>query len=156
MEKLSYRILIVLIVFIVGTVITVQSMKNGWYRNSGVQVSKSQPPGYVFSVVWIFLYTIYAIIWEYLAEHKLPKWINTLFIINMILNLAWTWVFFGCGDIFLSKIIILLLLILTFYQAYAVYTYTKTKWTDVCATCLFLFYGGWLTIATALNFQVHY
>ena len=150
-----YRWVIVLIVFILGTLITIKSMKNGWYKNGGIKVSSSQPPNYIFSVVWIFLYTIYAIIWEYIAKHKLPKWLNTLFVINMVLNLAWTWVFFGCGDIAMSQVIILLLLVLTLYQAYAVWIYIKAKWSGVCAFGLVL-YSAWLVAATGLNFEVRY
>jgi benzodiazapine receptor len=150
---ITYRTLIVLLVFIIGTLVTIKSMKNGWYKNSGIIVSKSQPPNYVFSVVWIFLYILYTVIWEYLAKHKLPKWLNTLFIINMVLNLAWTFVFFGYGDVPFSKVIILLLLILTFYQAYAIWKYTKAKWSGACAFSM-LFYGAWLTAATGLNFDI--
>lgn len=126
-KMVTYRTLVVLFVFILGTLITIKSMKNGWYKNSNILVSSSQPPSYVFSIVWIFLYALYTIIWEYLAKHKLPKWLNTLFIINMVLNLSWVYAFFGYGDIALSKIIILLLLILTLYQAYAIKQYTKNK-----------------------------
>ena len=71
----------------------------------------------------------------------------------MVLNLSWVYAFFGYGDIALSKIIILLLLILTLYQAYAIKQYTKNKWSGVCAFSM-LFYAAWLTVATGLNFDI--
>jgi len=151
-----YPIIVVIIVFIIATLLSWQSMKNGgWYKSSGITVSKSQPRNYVFSLVWIFLYTIYAIIWQYLANHKLPDWLNVLFAFNMVLNLTWVWIFFTCGDIPFSQFIILALLVLTFYQSYAILKYTDTKYSELCSFGMLL-YAFWLVAATGLNFSVKY
>jgi len=150
-----YKIIIFLIVAfvaIMGSVITNNSIKNGWY-SQGVHVSNSQPPNYIFAIVWIVLYIIYILVWDYVAN-KVNIWINILFLVNMLLNLLWSYVFFGKGDIPYSQLIILMLLIVTITQIFIIYNLRKKlpyyRW---CILGLVL-YAAWLSAATGLNFAV--
>jgi tryptophan-rich sensory protein len=152
---MNWRWIIVLIVLIVGALITRNSMKSGWYKKENIRESDHQPPSYMFGIVWFVIYVIYAFSWEYLVNKHMPLWLDILFGINMILNLAWIWIFFGLGDVELSRYIIVLLLILTLFQAYSVWNFVETKkyqWTGVCTFGL-LIYSSWLICATVLNFD---
>lgn len=150
-----WRWIIVLFVLILGALITRNSMKSGWYKKENYEESNHQPPSYMFGIVWFCIYLIYAFSWEYLVKKCMPFWLDVLFGINMILNLSWVWIFFGLGDIELSRYIIVLLLILTAFQAYAVWNNVHTKkceWVGVTTFGL-LIYTSWLICATALNFE---
>jgi len=145
-------VLIVLFVAVAGSIISNNSIKNGWYAQ-GVHVANSQPPNYIFAIVWTTLYIIYIFVWNYIAD-KVDIWVNILFLFNMFLNLLWTFVFFGKADITSSQLIILLLLIVTIVQIFIIYNLRKKlphyRW---CILGLFL-YTAWLCAATGLNFAV--
>lgn len=136
-----------------------QSMKSGWYKYAQI----STPPSFIFGLVWSFLYISYAFIWNYLIS-RIPKWLNFLFLANMILNLLWVVVFFGLGDIQTSKFIIVILLLITIIQLIAVYKYTKktyektsnvTEKRAIFYSILVLFlYALWLAFATKLNLGI--
>jgi tryptophan-rich sensory protein len=158
--KIISVILIVLFVFIVGNNLTKTSMNNGWY-SKGPNVSSYQPKPIVFAIIWTVLYILYALSWSYLVN-KINSWVNLLFLLNMVLNLLWTYVFFVRGELTTSKIIIVLLLITTLTQIYIIYRLKKKlkynskriPYYNFCLISLAL-YTLWLLAATYLNFAVH-
>ena len=147
-----YRAIFVLIILIVSVIITMKSMKDGIYATSFTK-SPHQPPNYVFSIVWTTIYVTYAIGWEYLIRNGMPSWLNTLYVINMLLNLGWTVAYFYYGNELLAKYIIIVLLLLTLFQSYAVWNYVPaTKYTSLSSLSL-LVYASWLTIASGLLWE---
>jgi len=65
-----------------------------WYHS--LKLPPGTPPAIVFSIVWIFLYTLIAIclvrIWK--TKPKQFGLIMTLFVLNGLFNLAWSYLFF--------------------------------------------------------------
>ncbi|MEM8884578.1 MAG: TspO/MBR family protein [Planctomycetota bacterium] len=107
------------------------------------------PPGWVFGVVWSVLYTLMGIaawmVWDKGEGRQRPL---TLWGVQLVLNAAWTPLFFGARQIFPALILIavlwfvLLTTILAFRRASGI------------AAALLLPYLVWITIATALNFEI--
>ncbi len=66
-----------------------------WYE----QLNKSAltPPGFVFSIVWSFLYALLALIAWSLSNQRqtYSKQVKVLFILQTVMNWVWTPLFFG-------------------------------------------------------------
>lgn len=145
------RTVLVLTTAVAGGLI---SSSSNSYMNS-YERSPLQPPWYMFIVIWVVIYVLYAIVWEYLGlNNYIPQWLDMLFAVNMFLNFLWVYLFFGLGNVLGSQIVIIILLIMTFFQAFAIlfFSYVRTQWNGLCSLALF-FYGSWLIIATILNFS---
>jgi tryptophan-rich sensory protein len=77
-----------------------------WY--AGLTKPSFNPPGWVFAPVWTTLYVMMAIaVWRILrlpdasAARRLAL---TLFFIQLVLNAAWSWMFFGANNPLLGVI----------------------------------------------------
>lgn len=66
-----------------------------WYEH--LDKSSLTPPGYIFSIVWSLLYALLAVIaWMLSNRNTAPsKKITVLFTLQMLMNWAWTPLFFG-------------------------------------------------------------
>ena len=106
------------------------------------------PPAWIFAPVWSFLYlTIaFSFVLYFLKkdENKGPGYLY--FLVQMILNLIWTPVFFGTKNILLALIVIILMdvfIILTIKKFYEVRKF---------AGLILIPYLIWTLFATYLNF----
>lgn len=117
-----------------------------WYEN--LNKSVLTPPNYVFSIIWPFLYTLLAISFIFIYTNKKCKGICRplkFFIIQMILNLSWTTIFFKFKYTQLSFILILTILYITYF------TYKLMKRMSKYAAYLLIPYMVWLIFAAYLN-----
>lgn len=143
------------IVAVLGTLITIQGVKSSAYQNQ-LELSKYQPPRYVFSIIWTIIYASYAYVWyKYVKTDSL----NGIFALNMILNLLWVAVFFGPSSytqngIMMSRILILSLLVLTFYQLHLVWKLKLPNRDHNIAMASLGIYASWLFAASFLNFDL--
>ena len=80
-------ITLVLLTLIVGSLASSNTGTDTWYQ--GLIKSDLNPPGYVFGIVWPILYIIMAFI-----SFKVADKIASIFILQLILNAAWSWIFF--------------------------------------------------------------
>ncbi|UJA20834.1 tryptophan-rich sensory protein [Thermoleophilia bacterium SCSIO 60948] len=68
---------------------------SAWYRS--LDLPAFQPPGAAFGIVWTVLYVLIAIS-ATLATRDVPgakrRLVVGLFAANLVLNVAWTWIFF--------------------------------------------------------------
>ncbi len=91
---------------------------DGWYQ--GLQKSPLTPPDYLFGVVWSVLYLFLAIVfWRWVrrpASHE-KSHILKLFVGHMVLNWAWSFIFFQLHAMVVAFIAILLILITALYLA---------------------------------------
>lgn len=117
-----------------------------WY--AGLAKPAWTPPGWVFAPVWTMLYLLMAVAawlvtlngeWR---QRRLPL---ALFILQLAVNAAWSWLFFGLQrpDWALLNILVLWGLV-----SVTVVLFLNTRWV---AGILLLPYWGWLTLAAALN-----
>ena len=107
------------------------------------------PPSYIFTPVWIFLYTLILISLilflkgGYTKEKRLPL---IFFSIQMILNLVWSPVFFGMQNIFAALIVIVLMWIFILLTIITFFKHSKL------AAILLIPYLIWVSFAFYLNF----
>jgi tryptophan-rich sensory protein len=108
------------------------------------------PPDFVFGPVWTILYlSMAAAAWMVWTRDRLKETWRPLaaFLFQLVLNATWTWLFFGLHriDWAMFDIVLLLAAILT--------TIVLFLRISRVAGLLLLPYLGWVTFATALNFE---
>ena len=152
----SHTHLIVLFVFIIvclgvgglGAIATTPEI-DGWYRT--IAKPSWNPPGYVFGPVWTTLFVLMGIaawlVWKGkgFKEAKIPL---GLFAAQLLLNVAWSWIFFNRHQLGWAFAEILIL-----WLAIAVTTIAFFKETKV-AGALMLPYLAWVSFAAVLNFTI--
>ena len=120
-----------------------------WYQT--LQKPSFNPPNWLFAPVWTALYIMMAIAgWRVWRAHGLrgARAAMALFAVQLALNLAWSFLFFGYRMIGAALIEIILLLM-------AILVTTVLFWKrDRLAGMLFIPYAGWVDFATILNFAL--
>ena len=117
-----------------------------WYND--LVKSKLTPPAVVFSITWPILYVLLAIsgymLWEARKNHKVKPALDC-FIVQILMNWAWSPIFFYLHWIRLSFFWILAIAALTLITILLARNTLKT------VSLLMLPYFMWLTFATYLN-----
>jgi len=121
----------------------------GWYRT--LAKPTWNPPAWIFGPVWTTLYVMMAIaawlVWKP-AGFKAEATPLTLFAVQLALNIAWSWIFFGAhqpGWAFVE--IMLLWLAIGATTAAFFRCSTLAGW-------LFVPYLAWVSFASVLNFAI--
>ena len=127
-----------------GGYLTASSI-GSWY--STLNKPPGTPPNWLFGPVWTALYlmigTSFALIWHQKSLGK--NRLTALFLTQLILNLAWTPIFFGAHQIALALLVIVLLWISILLTIRAFAKQSKP------AAYLLVPYLIWVTYATYLN-----
>lgn len=116
-----------------------------WYTNLAKPVFS--PPNWVFTPVWGFLYiTLFSSLAFYIYGFGENKNLGYLFfIIQMLLNVIWSPVFFGLKSILGALIIVILL------DVFVILTIWKFFQVSKIAGILLIPYLIWILFATYLN-----
>ncbi|WP_231865854.1 TspO/MBR family protein [Legionella fallonii] len=120
-----------------------------WY--DGLNKSMLTPPGWVFSIVWSILYVLLAVVgWALWRQRENIEIRPALYFYTsqLLMNWAWTPLFFQLHWIGFSLIWILILTSLTFLTIYSI----KNKNNEI--SLLLLPYFIWLLFATYLNYAI--
>ena len=129
-----------------GAVVTTPAI-TGWY--SALEKPPGVPPNAVFGPVWTALYSMMgislALIWHRVEPGLRKKQAFGLFLAQLILNLAWSPVFFGLHWMGVALIIIIALLLLLPCAI------IKIRSADKLAGHLLIPYAIWVCYATYLN-----
>ena len=143
MKLIFWIVLFESIGFFLGSV--TQANIYPWYEH--LNKSSLTPPGFVFSVVWSFLYVLLAVIAWLLSiqNKKSSKKITALFTLQMLMNWAWTPLFFGLHSLTPGAI---LLISLTCLNVILIIVANKTHKT---IAWLLIPYVLWLMFASYLN-----
>jgi tryptophan-rich sensory protein len=117
-----------------------------WYQ--ALEKPPFNPPDWLFAPVWTALYILMGIaawrIWR-LRSFEATRTAFAVFGVQLCLNLAWSFLFFGLQRIDLALLEIVILLI-------AIITNTIVFWRiERLAGLLFVPYAVWVTYATILN-----
>jgi benzodiazapine receptor len=127
----------------VGGLTTAQSVTE-WYPS--LVRPWWRPPNWLFGPVWTILYTAMAVamwlVWRQAADVRRPA---ALFACQLLLNAAWSPVFFG-----LRRLDLGLVVIVAMWLAIAV-TIGAFRRESPLAALLLLPYLAWVSFATALN-----
>lgn len=141
-------LVICLAISVAGGAATASSVGT-WYQT--LQKPSFNPPNWLFAPVWTALYIMMAVAgWRVWRAHGLrgARAAMALFAVQLALNLAWSFLFFGYRMIGAALIEIILLLM-------AILVTTVLFWKrDRLAGMLFIPYAGWVAFATILNFAL--
>lgn len=135
----------------IGSLFTIPATSTGgWY--AALPKPPWTPPGWVFGPVWTLLYTLMGIaawlVWRQRGSVRAAAAPLALFTMQLVLNVAWSIIFFGQRQPGIAMIDITLLWLailatmIVFWKVHAV------------AGWLFLPYFLWVTYAATLNFGI--
>jgi len=141
--NLGISIAIPLMVGFLGSIATVSSVKT-WYVTTLIKPTFN-PPAWIFGPVWTFLFVLMGISLYIARSKKISlKW----FWIQLLLNLIWSFLFFGLKLPLVAFIEIIFLWI-------AILMNIKSFWPKSKAAAILLFpYLFWVTFASFLNFTI--
>lgn len=112
------------------------------------------PPAWLFSPVWIVLYTIIAVSFGYVFyqvfKKRLPLVVAAPFALNLVFNFAFTPLQFGLQNNLLAAADILLVLVTLIWAIVAIYPHHK--WVAFANIPYLL----WVSFATVLQLTVTY
>jgi len=149
LKHISISILVCLLIGFIGAIVT-QSGFDNWYLN--IQRPTFNPPSWIFGPVWTVLYILMGIalglVWNKGLHHAWVKTALYHFGFLLLLNTAWSIVFFGFKLPILSLLIIISLLILV------VFTIKWFKVVSPFAAYLLIPYLIWLAFITLLNYEI--
>jgi benzodiazapine receptor len=134
---------LVLATSIIGSIANINITSDSWYDE--LVKSSLNPPGLVFGIVWPILYILMAIV-SFQASEKIWK----LFIFQLILNAAWSWIFFY----FQAPLIALL--DITFLIVINLKIMGQLRSFSTMLFLLYLPYLLWLFFAAFLNISIIY
>jgi translocator protein len=152
MSFLRYALVTVPAVLLLGSL-------SGWLANSGydnpwfdaLRKPALMPPGWVFGAAWTILYILIGLSLAMVLHAKGAERRGralSLFAFQLLLNFAWSPVFFAFHQVALALSIIAAMLVGTFALILVV-------WRIRVAAGLLLYpYLGWLMFAALLNFQI--
>ena len=141
--------------FISALVVLLLGLASGWLSGSGygnawfdlLTKPSFMPPGWVFPIAWTTLYILIGIAFGLILETKSPLRSRAilLFVAQLLLNYAWSPVFFGLHQPLRALAIIVLMVILTGLTALDFHRIRPL------AAWLLLPYIAWLVFASVLN-----
>jgi translocator protein len=133
----------------VGSLFTSPSIPT-WYAS--LQKPNFNPPNWVFAPVWTILFLLMGIslysVWSKGLRDKKVKTAVFIFAIQLILNMLWSFLFFGLQSplyAFIEIIILWLVILLTITSFYKI---------SKIAGYLLLPYILWVSFAAVLNFSI--
>jgi len=134
---------------IIGSLFTTSSIPR-WYANTNKP--SFNPPNWIFAPVWTTLFLLMGIslylIWRRSLKEKGIKIAFTVFLFQLVLNMLWSFLFFGLQSPFAAFIeiiflwITILITIILFFRIYWV------------AGVMLIPYILWVSFASVLNFAI--
>lgn len=149
--KISFFVGLCLAVGYLSSIVTQSNIKT-WYPT--IEKPSFNPPNWVFAPVWTLLFILMGIaaglIWDKIEKNKdLVKKGLLFFVIQLLLNALWSFLFFGLHNILLASVEIILLLLLI-YETYLIF-----KQIDKKASLLLIPYLAWVSFASILTITIY-
>ncbi len=136
-SKFSVFIFVIL-ALIIGGLASSNTADDVWYQ--ALIKSPLNPPGYVFGIVWPILYLLMSI-----SAFRTFNETKNLFLIQLLFNALWSWLFFAFQMPFVALLNIWLLIYLN------IKINLKMFYQDKLSGLLFIPYILWLFFASYLN-----
>ena len=127
-----------LLALIIGGLASSNTVDDIWYQ--GLIKSQLNPPGYIFGIVWPILYILMSI-----SAFRTFNQTKNLFLIQLLFNAIWSWLFFAFQMPFIALMNIWLLIYLNIKLNF------KMFYQDRLSGILFIPYVLWLFFASYLN-----
>lgn len=131
----------VFIALIVGGLASSNAANDVWYQE--LNKSSLNPPGFVFGIVWPILYLLMSI-----SAFRTFANTKNLFLIQLIFNALWSWLFFAFQMPLIALLNIWLLIYLNIKLSIQMYKQ------DTLSGYLLFPYVGWLIFASYLNLYI--
>jgi len=128
----------VILALIIGGLASSNTADDVWYQ--ALIKSPLNPPGYVFGIVWPILYLLMSI-----SAFRTFNETKNLFLIQLLFNALWSWLFFAFQMPFIALLNIWLLIYLN------IKINLKMFYIDKLSGLLFIPYVLWLFFASYLN-----
>ena len=128
----------VILALIIGSLASSNTADDVWYQ--ALIKSPLNPPGYVFGIVWPILYLLMSI-----SAFRTFNETKNLFLIQLLFNALWSWLFFA----FQMPLVALLNIWLLIYLNIKINL--KMFYIDKLSGLLFIPYILWLFFASYLN-----
>lgn len=122
---------------------------DNWYQD--LARSPLNPPDYVFGIAWTLLYFLLSVSFFLILQSPKTKERLTalkLFAGHMILNWAWSPLFFVAHELFASFALIMVMILTA---AYMIFYFRKI---NQAASLLLIPYIGWLCLAAHLSYYI--
>ena len=138
----------VAVAFVIGNLATIPNL--GWYET--LAKPSFNPPNWLFGPVWTLLYLLMA--WAFFRVLRAPDWVPDrraavrAFLVQMVLNAAWSVAFFSAHSPASGLVVIVALLI-----AIGI-TGRLFSLVDRRAALCFVPYGLWVMFAMTLNLSI--
>ena len=129
---------LVFLALILGGLASSNTSTDVWYQ--ALEKSELNPPGYVFGIVWPILYILMSI-----SAYRTFTDTGRMFVIQLIFNTAWSWMFFSFHMPVLALINIWLLIFLNIKLNIMMFKIDKIS------GLIFIPYVLWLLFASYLN-----
>lgn len=123
---------------------------NAWFR--ALERPTWFPPGWAFGLVWTILYAMLGFALAIILNARGARGRGAaiaLFAVQLIVNYAWTPLFFGAHQVTAGLGLIVANLLLAIATTFALARVRKT------AAWLMVPYMAWLSFATLLNYEMH-
>lgn len=149
MKKAKYLILFLIVNFgglALGSFLMDNGPESFWYE--GLNKAPWTPPGWVFGVAWTAIMICFSFYLTSLFTKKYTQKKLSLYIIQVIFNISWNFIFFNQHQILFALIVITLLTALIFYLFLNYFKELQKM------SYLLLPYIIWLCIATSLNLYI--
>jgi tryptophan-rich sensory protein len=132
-----------------ASVAVTQPAIDGWYT----EIAKPgfTPPNAVFPVAWTIIFALMALAGWQAWRRSAPGefgWPLACFLVQLVLNFAWSALFFGEGAIFLALIDVVALILAILATLTAFWQISRA------AGALLLPYLAWVCFATVLNAEI--
>jgi tryptophan-rich sensory protein len=153
MKKFNYLhaggwIILIELIGSIGVIFTNPAIPT-WY--AGLAKPAFSPPNWLFAPVWIVLFALIGLAIYLILLHKKSQSRDqaiTFFVVQLVLNVLWSAIFFGLHLPLLAFVEILLLWIAILYTAISFYKLSRL------ASYLLIPYILWVTFAAILNFSI--
>lgn len=149
-NKLDLRLLLVCIICVfifafIGSIFTSKNTTSDWYLTNKSSIT---PPNYVFPIIWNILYFLIAISLYTLLKSKTKEKtkILTVFIINLVFNALWSYLFFSLKNPLFALIDLILIIITLLLMIHMSYKINKKS------SYLLVPYLIWICFAGILNY----
>lgn len=134
----------------IGGFFTMEAVKT-WYTT--LNKPSFNPPNYLFGPVWSTLYAIMGIasylVWKRRKVAKNYSLAASVYFVQLVLNLMWSFIFFYQQQIGLALIEIIILLVAIIINCVLFYKINKV------AGLLFIPYMMWVSFATVLTYSIY-
>lgn len=153
-KAISSYIIAFVVVFIVAITPSdvMRATRSKWYACIRPGIT---PPNYVFPIVWTFLYICIAFAFAQvlMAHEDAPDRtvLITLFFVNLILNMAWSFCFFGMKDVVLAMVVLCAILVSQLFIMHYVHKMCGAGFLPPWTFHVLLPYTFWLMFAAVLN-----